>query len=315
MLQILTDAEIVAARPERNQVDPKRPYSFLAEREFGPNRRALDTSTIFLTNRECPFRCVMCDLWMNTTTTTVPSGAIPDQIRYALHRLPAAQQVKLYNSGNFFDAQAIPASDHVAIADLVSNFETVIVENHPRLCTERCGQFQDQCGTQLEVAMGLETSNREVLARLNKQMTTDDFASACRVLLRQNIRIRSFVLLRPPGVTEDQGAAQALSSLKFAFDCGVECCAIIPVRSGNGIMNHLQANGQFSPPALRTLEEVQRESLSWSRGRVFADLWDESRLRGCSECRHDRIQRLRHMNLTQQPAEVIDCPKCSGAIS
>jgi len=308
----MTDAEIIAARPERNQVDSTQPYSFLAEREFGPNGRVLDTSTIFLTNRECPFRCVMCDLWMNTTTTTVPPGAIPGQIQHALQRLPSAQQIKLYNSGNFFDSQAIPTSDHPAIAELVSTFETVIVENHPRLCTERCGQFQDQCGIQLEVAMGLETSDSKVLASLNKQMTTDDFAAACRILLRHGIRIRSFILLRPPGVTEEQGAAQALSSLEFAFDCGVECCSIIPVRSGNGIMNQLQANGQFSPPALRTLETVQSESLSWNRGRVFADLWDESRLRGCDECRHDSIQGLRQMNLTQQSADVVECPECRG---
>ena len=43
---------------------------------------------------------------MNTTTTSVPPGTIPDQVQYALQRLPSAQQVKLYNSGNFFDPQS-----------------------------------------------------------------------------------------------------------------------------------------------------------------------------------------------------------------
>ena len=33
---------------------------------------------------------------------------------------------------------------------------------------------------QLEVALGLETVHPEVLARLNKQMTLDDFARAVR---------------------------------------------------------------------------------------------------------------------------------------
>ena len=39
-------------------------------------RRSAPTAVVFLTNRECPFRCVMCDLWMNTLDETVPRGAI-----------------------------------------------------------------------------------------------------------------------------------------------------------------------------------------------------------------------------------------------
>jgi len=69
---------------------------------------AVPVATIFLTNRECPWRCVMCDLWKNTLIDSVPLGAIPSQIDYALARLPAARQIKLYNSGSFFDTQAIP---------------------------------------------------------------------------------------------------------------------------------------------------------------------------------------------------------------
>ncbi len=69
-------------------------------------------ATVFLTNRECPFRCLMCDLWRNTLTETVPVGAIPAQIDHALLRLPPAKQLKLYNSGSFFDPHAIPPQDY-----------------------------------------------------------------------------------------------------------------------------------------------------------------------------------------------------------
>ena len=58
----------------------------------------------------------MCDLWKNTLTETVPVGAIPAQIEYALARLPAARVIKLYNSGSFFDPRAIPVADYPAIA-------------------------------------------------------------------------------------------------------------------------------------------------------------------------------------------------------
>ena len=305
-----TDEEILAARPPRNPVDPKLPYHFLVEPELGPGGRLQNTATIFLTNRECPFRCLMCDLWKNTTETSVPAGAVPEQIRYALERLPAATQLKLYNSGNFFDPNAIPREDLAEIANLAGNYETLIVENHPKLCSDQCGEFQQQCGTQLEIAMGLETSEPAVLATLNKRMTVDDFKRACERLLKQQIRVRSFVLLRPPGVSEAEGITQALNSLRFAFDCGVECCSIIPVRGGNGIMEQLQRDRQFMSPSLRSLELVQQEALTWSRGRIFSDLWEIDRFADCRACAAERIERIRQMNLTQHVSHNIGCDLC-----
>ncbi|MGV2337032.1 MAG UNVERIFIED_CONTAM: hypothetical protein LVR18_24070 [Planctomycetaceae bacterium] len=85
--------------------------------------------------------------------------AIPAQLDLALSQLPPALHVKLYNSSNFFDRNAIPREDWPAIAQRVRGFETVIVENHPRLVSDRCGEFQQLCETQLEVALGLETSH------------------------------------------------------------------------------------------------------------------------------------------------------------
>ena len=295
----ISDRLILNARSARNEVDPWTPYHFLNEPEYSAAGVIDDVSTIFLTNRECPFRCLMCDLWKNTTTGTVPLGAIPAQIDFALSRLPPAKHVKLYNSGNFFDSQAIPPADLSNIADRVRHFQTVIVENHPRLCDGRCGDFQELLGTQLEVALGLETSHAATLAKLNKQLTVKDFARACDLLLKSQIRIRAFILLKPPWTTEEQGVERAIESVRFAFDCGVSCCAVIPVRSGNGIMDQLSNDGAFTPPRLSSLETVMRETLSWNRGRVFADLWDARQFADDSAKADLQIARLEMMNRTQ----------------
>jgi radical SAM enzyme (TIGR01210 family) len=241
----------------------------------------------------------MCDLWKNTIEQNTPVGAIPEQIDFALQQLPSARHVKLYNSGNFFDPRAIPRADWSGIAERVQCFDTVIVENHPSLCNDRCGEFQQLCGTQLEVAVGLETSHPQTLARLNKQMTVDDFSRACESLLKQSILIRAFILLKPPETSEEHGIERAIHSIQFAFECGVDCCAIIPVRSGNGTMEQLASAGLFSPPRLSSLEIVLREALSWKRGRVFADLWDAAQFADSPEMAELQISRLEQMNLTQ----------------
>ena len=126
-----TDQQILAARPPKNSVSPLRPYAFLNETEYIATGQTAEISTIFLTNRECPFRCLMCDLWKNTLDVSLAPGQIIQQIRYALGNLPPATRIKLYNSGNFFDARAIPPKDLPGIAALVQCYDRVIVENIP----------------------------------------------------------------------------------------------------------------------------------------------------------------------------------------
>ena len=142
----------------KNALDPFVPYAYFWEEEPGAEGDLLPTVTILLTNKECPYRCLMCDLWQNTLDERVPVGAIPAQIRYALERLPAARQIKLYNAGSFFDPQAIPPEDDAAIAQLVEGFERVIVECHPALIGDRCLQFSERlAGT---IGSGYWTGNR-----------------------------------------------------------------------------------------------------------------------------------------------------------
>src|SRR5580698_6124163 len=185
-------------------LDPMRPWQFFAEEERSSNGEIVPVNTLFLTNRECPWRCVMCDLWKNTLTESVPIGAIPAQIEYALARLPAARVVKLYNSGSFFDPHAIPVADYPAIARLLDRFERVIVESHPALIGDNCFRFRDLIAGRLEVAMGLETVHPEILPKLNKGMTLEQFSLSADVLRRNTIDLRAFILVKPPFLDEHE---------------------------------------------------------------------------------------------------------------
>src|SRR5687767_4121557 len=103
-------------RGPRNVIDPAQPHSFFVEEECSQTGEVVPVLTVFLTNRECPWRCLMCDLWKNTLVETVAPGMIPAQIDYALERArPRSQQLKLYNSGSFFDRAAIPPDDYPEI--------------------------------------------------------------------------------------------------------------------------------------------------------------------------------------------------------
>ena len=306
------DEWILSRRPQRSALDPRRPWAFFVEDECSESGEVVPVATVFLTNCECPWRCLMCDLWKNTLTESVPAGAIPAQIDYALAHLPTARQIKLYNSGSFFDPRAIPVEDYLAIACRITGFERVVVECHPALIGENCFRFQQLLPGRLEVAMGLETVHPEILERLNKRMTLDQFAAAATRLRDHDIDLRVFILVKPPFMREEDALVWAQRSLDFAFDCGATAATLIPTRAGNGAMEELASLGDFSPPRLATLEAAVGYGIGLRRGRVFADLWGLRPGEECPECFPGRMARLRETNLRQAMFDPVHCTHGGG---
>ena len=83
------DRFVLQHRPAKNRLDPYRAYASMWEEERDSSGALASTAVVFITNRECPFRCVMCDLWVNTLDESVPRGAIADADRWRA-RPPAA---------------------------------------------------------------------------------------------------------------------------------------------------------------------------------------------------------------------------------
>lgn len=304
----ISNQDVQSYRPEKKSVDPYAPYLWLNEEEVQLDGKLKSVNTIFLTNRECSFKCVMCDLWRHTLDEPTPKGAIPAQIEFALERLPKADVVKLYNSGNFFDSKAIPRSDYEAIAVLLRDFEHVIVENHPKLIGDFIPEFRKLLDSSFEIAMGLETIHPEVLPKLNKQITIENFREATEYLVSEDISVRAFILLNPPFLTDArQNIEWCLKSVEFAFMCGAVACSIIPTRDGNGIMEKFRDEGDYVPPTLSALEEVFDRAMNMNKGRVFADLWDLEKFSECSECFEARKERMHRMNLEQVVLPGIQC--------
>jgi len=290
----------VFPRGQRNAVSSKRPYAFFSERELSRSGQIEDVATLFLTNRECPFHCVMCDLWKNTLTESVQSGDIPLQISYALNQLAPADSVKLYNSGNFFDPKAIPYSDHSAIADLVKNFSNVIVENHPKLCTNICGDFLKLIApASFEIAIGLETCHEPSLEWLDKSFELRDFEKAVKLLRNNGIHVRVFLLLGLPGLSREDSIEWTLRSITYAANLGVDCFSIIPTRSDSPAFQRSREDGSFFEPTGDQMEETFERALQLKAGRVFMDLWDAKRFFSSSSSAELKIKRLESMNLHQ----------------
>jgi archaeosine synthase beta-subunit len=305
-------AWILAQRPPRPAtLDPFRPYAFFLEEERAASGRVVPSGTILLTNKECPWRCLMCDLWKNTLPETVPIGAIPKQIEFALARFDTRpEQIKLYNSGSFFDPAAIPLADYPDIARAVALAPHIVVESHPRLIGEKTLRLRDLLSGSLEVAMGLETIHPQVLPRLNKKCDLGHFARAADFLKAEGIAMRAFVLVKPPFMNEADGVEWAVRSSAFAFSCGAAVVTLIPTRGGNGALERLREAGEFTPPKLASLERALESTLHLHAGQTFADTWDLEPFSDCAVCLEARRTRLQAMNHSQTIFPAIECPAC-----
>ena len=301
-------------RPPKVAVDAWRPLGHSWEDERMADGETLPVLTIFLAGAECPFTCVFCDLWRHTLDGPTPPGAVPGQLRQAVRAagpLPARAAVKLYNASNFFDPRAVPPGDDLAIADLLTPFQRVSVECHPRFVGARCREFAQRLGGRLEVAIGLETVHPTALRRLNKGMQLSDFERAVRLLEDAGIGLRVFVLLAPPFVPAAEAVEWTVRSVAYAIEQGAAHVSLIPVRGGNGALEMLRRSGEFAPPTLEQLEDALERSLDGAATVVTADLWDAAALEACPTCRDRRLVRLAHMNLSGRPTPRIHCDRCA----
>lgn len=284
------------------------------EQERRPGGKSERTLTVFLAGSECPFSCSFCDLWRFTIDGRTPSGALPRQIAETLRSVepPWPERLKLYNASNFFEPRAVPTGDLPAIADLCRSFAAVTVESHATTIGRRTLEFARQIPGRLEVAVGLETIHAEASQKLNKRLGPAQFERAAAFLGAHGMDLRVFVLLGAPYVPVDQTVEWTVRTAAHAASLGAAVVAIIPVRSGNGELERLEAMGHFTRPTLAQLESALDQCMWNSAGAtVFtADLWDVDRLAGCEACRAQRVERLRQLNATGQPQPTISCRVC-----
>lgn len=252
--------------------------------------------------RQCPWRCVHCDLWKHTGDYDAIAASVARQICDPLktHRRPG-RWAKIYNAGSFFDRAAVPVSVVAEAVPWLRGYEKVIVESHPAFVGEAIWRFRDAIRpARLQIAMGLETAHPPTLLALNKGFSVEEFKSAAEQLGANGVELRSFLLVRPPFLDRPTGMEWVKRSIDFSFDVGASVVSLILTRLGNGALDALEKSGQFTAANLSELQESLLYGLSRNRGIVLADLWDLERLRG-GEPEFDTVmKRLAWMN-SEQP--------------
>jgi radical SAM enzyme (TIGR01210 family) len=272
--------------------------------------RVVGSLTMILRTVGCRWnRCTMCGF----TADSAPAGAedIIAQFMSAMaERQPDDKVVKIYTSGSFLDPEEMPvlARDSILQSLKGSGVERLVIESRPEhVTTERVASCMSAIPT--EIGIGLESADDVVRERIiNKGFTFEDFRRAAKIAHDGGARVKAYLLLKPPGLSEAEGIKDAISSAiaasKHADVLSLNLCNVQRWTPLEGIWQ----KGGYRPPWLWSAVEVLRASPS----PIICDPLASGQSRGphnCGECDGEVSAAIRKHSLTQD-ASVFNALTC-----
>jgi radical SAM enzyme (TIGR01210 family) len=269
--------------------------------------------------------CTMCSYLLDGNREKPKADDLVQQFSSAMERVassPAPLSVKLYTSGSFLDPDEVQEEARGRIFSLISDdlrVEEVVIESRPEFATpEVLEKVRAALGSRrVELGIGLESSADLVRSIcINKGFDLLAFKTALDTAANYGIGVRSYVLLKPPFLTERDAMEDAIRTIEDAGKIGVSTVSLNPVNvQKNTMVERLWERGNYRPPWLWSLVEVL------TRGRALLDrqinlLCDpvaagKSRgVHNCGQCDAKVVEAVRAFSISQHTA-VFDGLDCS----
>ncbi|RLI84790.1 MAG: TIGR01210 family radical SAM protein, partial [Archaeoglobales archaeon] len=214
--------------------------------------------TVILRTRGCSWnRCLMCG-YRRDTDPRVKVEDLKKQFEKAL-RKGKAKMIKIFTSGSFFELEK---DFRDFVYDRVSElgFERLTVESRPEI-VYRVEEDLEKIGFELEVGIGLETSDDFVREHcINKGFKFEDFVRSARFLRSKGFRVKVYLLLKPPFLSEGEAVRDALKSIDDVKGL-VDIVSLNPTNVQSGTyLEELWRRKLYRPPWLWSVVEVLKKS-------------------------------------------------------
>jgi radical SAM enzyme (TIGR01210 family) len=289
------------ARGSAKLLDPRRPVAVWRSLDLMEGR-AVDSLTIILRTVGCRWnRCTMCGYASEGTHATGDDLLV--QFRSALQRLSSGDEViKIYTSGSFLDPREVPIEARNCILDITRDkgIRKLIIESRPEHITqERVVECQSR--VQTEFAMGLETSSDLIREHIIcKGFSFSDFVHASRVVRENGGRVKAYLLLKPPFLSEGEALRDAISSARAAAKhADILSLNLCDIQRGTYV-ERLWERGEYRPPWLWSAVEVLKNV----EGPIICDPVGAGTGRGphnCGKCDTVIAEAIRRHAVLQDP--------------
>lgn len=237
------------------------------------------------------------------------NGAYDDEIK----------KVKLFTSGSFLDQKEVNPDCAKKIISFLSEkgISEVTLESRPEYVKEEyLIEFKENNGgLQIEVAMGLESSNNKILQHsINKGFTFEDYLSASKILKELDIKNKAYLMIKPPFLTEKEAIQDAIHSAIDIEDIA-DVISFNPMTvHKNTLVEYLWNKGEYSPPWGWSILEILKET-SNLKPDILCHPVAFGRSRGpknCKICNREVEKRILEFSINNDP-EILeydcDCKK------
>ena len=299
----------MAYAKEKKELDLSRPVTVWRSHDLLDGRPA-ESLTMILRTVGCRWnRCSMCGY----AGEGAPAAAhdLISQFEWAMGRFsPEVSVVKIYTSGSFLDADEMPlqARDEILKRLEALGIARLVIESRPEYVTAQTVEACLSC-LPTEFAIGLESSNDLIRENaIRKGFTFQDFVHASELVHSRGGRIKAYILLKPPLLSEGQAMRDAiatgLAARPHADVLSLNLCNV----QRNTVVERMWQRGEFRPPWLWSALEV----LKSVPGPIVCDPVGAGTRRGphnCGVCDEAIAAAIRDHALSQdvRPLQSLDC--------
>ncbi len=219
--------------------------------------------------------CVMCGYHLGANRRRITDEMLVAQTEDAITRLnPKVYPSLVFTSnGSFFDRAEVSDEIRPVLAKKLrdAGFQYLIMESRPEYLTpERLRALAKAFAPAgpgplgrypLSVSFGLESSNDFVQRYcINKGRHRADYLAAFDLLDREGYAYDCYVLLGKPFMTAREDVADAINTIRFAVDHGVDYVFVMVTNMVDyGLTSYLHERGRYRLPSLwRAVELLER---------------------------------------------------------
>ncbi len=257
--------------------------------------------------------CTMCGYNVESDER-MGSSDLTGQFERALGDLGEVGMLKVYTSGSFLDPCEIPdETSQVILRTCRDRGIRLLFESRPEFVTDAAINKALTFHDDLEVALGLESSNDLVLRHsINKGFERKDYDRAAHVLRESAVPIRTYVLLKPPFLTESEAIGDSIATIKYALEVS-DTVSLNPVNVQKGtLVERLWRTWAYRPPWLWSVLQVLKESAGQT-GRLVCEPTAGGKERGahnCGRCDDIILSSIKAFSESQDPYRLA-WPECS----
>ncbi len=257
--------------------------------------------------------CTMCGYYSDTNPTRVKFENLKKQVDRALEKYKNEKIVKIYNSGSFFDPNEISVESAKYLLKKFENAERIIVESRPEFIREKFLSNFIDFKDKLMIAIGLESSNDEILENsINKGFLSKEYVRAAKYLNSIGIPVKTYVLLKPPFLTESKAIEDSVNSSIFASKFS-EIVSLNPVNVQKGtLVEYLWHKGYYRSPWLWSVVEVLKKTAFTKKVVSFPTAPGKERgAHNCGKCDDYVIKAIEEFSFLQDEKILQNIKPCS----